>query len=55
LLCYIYCNKYFFFIVFQVADIDTDPKTSSEAGGLAKNELGEFEFIVTIAGKGYAY
>jgi hypothetical protein len=26
----------------QVADIDNDPKTSSEASGLANNELGEY-------------
>jgi hypothetical protein len=33
---------------FQVSDIDSDPKTSSEAKGLANNELGEYEFIVAI-------
>jgi hypothetical protein len=32
----------------QVADIDNDPKTSSEASGLANNELGEYSFIVAI-------
>ncbi|AQK42873.1 General transcription factor 2-related zinc finger protein, partial [Zea mays] len=32
----------------QVSDIDSDPKTSSEAKGLANNELGEYEFIVAI-------
>ena len=33
---------------FQVSDIDSDPKTNSEAKGLANNELGEYEFIVAI-------
>jgi hypothetical protein len=33
---------------FQVSDIDSDPKTRSEAKGLANNELGEYEFIVAI-------
>jgi hypothetical protein len=33
---------------FQVSDVDNDPKTSSEAKGLANNELGEYEFIVAI-------
>nr|XP_034591757.1 zinc finger MYM-type protein 1-like [Setaria viridis] len=32
----------------QVSDVDNDPKTSSEAKGLANNELGEYEFIVAI-------
>ncbi|AQK79001.1 General transcription factor 2-related zinc finger protein [Zea mays] len=32
----------------QVADADNDAKTSSEAKGLANNELGEYEFIVAI-------
>jgi hypothetical protein len=32
----------------QVSEVDNDVKTSSEAKGLAKNELGEFEFIVAI-------
>ncbi|KAG2597940.1 hypothetical protein PVAP13_5KG311521 [Panicum virgatum] len=32
----------------QVSDIDNDPGSSSEAKGLANNELGEFEFIVAI-------
>nr|TKW38747.1 hypothetical protein SEVIR_1G136300v2 [Setaria viridis] len=32
----------------QVSDVDNDPKTRSEAKGLANNELGEYEFIVAI-------
>uniref|UniRef100_A0A453SMN5 HAT C-terminal dimerisation domain-containing protein n=2 Tax=Aegilops tauschii subsp. strangulata TaxID=200361 RepID=A0A453SMN5_AEGTS len=32
----------------QVAETDNDIKTSSEAKGLANNELGEYEFIVAI-------
>jgi uncharacterized membrane protein len=32
----------------QVSETDKDPKTSSEALGLAKNELGDYEFIVEI-------
>jgi hypothetical protein len=32
----------------QVSDINNDVKTSSEAKGLANNELGEYEFIVAI-------
>nr|XP_034572200.1 zinc finger MYM-type protein 1-like [Setaria viridis]XP_034572201.1 zinc finger MYM-type protein 1-like [Setaria viridis] len=32
----------------QVSDVDNDPKTSSEAKGLANNELGEYEFILSI-------
>ncbi|XP_044951609.1 uncharacterized protein LOC123401820 [Hordeum vulgare subsp. vulgare] len=32
----------------QVSETDTDIKTSSEAKGLANNELGEYEFIVAI-------
>ncbi|XBI69873.1 hypothetical protein VPH35_064499 [Triticum aestivum] len=32
----------------QVADVDKDPKTSSEAKSLANNELGDFEFVVAI-------
>ncbi|XP_012700210.1 zinc finger MYM-type protein 1-like [Setaria italica] len=32
----------------QVSDVDNDPKTCSEAKGLANNELGEYEFIVSI-------
>jgi hypothetical protein len=31
-----------------VADADNDAKMSSEAKGLANNELGEYEFIVAI-------
>jgi hypothetical protein len=31
-----------------VTDADNDAKTSSEAKGLANNELGEYEFIVAI-------
>ena len=31
-----------------MSETDNDPKTSSEALGLAKNELGEYEFIVAI-------
>ena len=38
----------FYLFKFQVSDIDSDPKTSSEAKGLANNELGEYEFIVAI-------
>ncbi|XP_066313482.1 uncharacterized protein [Miscanthus floridulus] len=30
----------------QVSDVDNDPKISSEAKGLANNELGEYEFIL---------
>jgi hypothetical protein len=32
----------------QVSDGDNDPLISSEAKSLANNELGEFEFLVTI-------
>ncbi|XBI00694.1 hypothetical protein VPH35_129649 [Triticum aestivum] len=32
----------------QVSETDNDTKTSSEAKGLANNELGEYEFIVAI-------
>ncbi|XP_034594592.1 uncharacterized protein [Setaria viridis] len=32
----------------QVSDIENDVKISSEAKGLANNELGEYEFIVAI-------
>ncbi|VAH53843.1 unnamed protein product [Triticum turgidum subsp. durum] len=32
----------------QVADVDKDPKTCSEAKSLANNELGDFEFVVAI-------
>ena len=32
----------------QVADVDKDPKTSSEAKSLANNELGDLEFVVAI-------
>ncbi|EEC80953.1 hypothetical protein OsI_23665 [Oryza sativa Indica Group] len=32
----------------QVSDVDNDVKTSSEAKGLANNELREYEFIVAI-------
>ncbi|XP_066398375.1 uncharacterized protein [Miscanthus floridulus] len=32
----------------QVSDVDNDPKTNSEAKGLANNELGEYEFILAI-------
>ncbi|KAG6430774.1 hypothetical protein SASPL_108847 [Salvia splendens] len=32
----------------QVSDSDNDVKTSSEAKGLANNELGEYEFILAI-------
>jgi uncharacterized membrane protein len=36
------------FLFFQVSETDRDPKTSSEALGLAKNVLGDYEFIVAI-------
>ncbi|CAN0925948.1 Zinc finger MYM-type protein 1 [Linum grandiflorum] len=32
----------------QVADVDLDPKIRSEANSLAQNELGDFEFIVSL-------
>ena len=32
----------------QVSESDNEPLTSSEAKGLANNELGEYEFLVTI-------
>ena len=32
----------------QISEIDNDPATSSEANGLAKNELGEYEFLLAI-------
>jgi poly(A) polymerase Pap1 len=32
----------------QVSDSDNDPLTSNEVKSLANNELGEFEFLVTI-------
>ena len=32
----------------EVSDVDNDVKNSSEAKGLANNELGEYEFIVAI-------
>uniref|UniRef100_A0ACD5XR13 Uncharacterized protein n=1 Tax=Avena sativa TaxID=4498 RepID=A0ACD5XR13_AVESA len=32
----------------QVSEIDKDPMTSSQALGLAKNELGDYEFILAI-------
>lgn len=32
----------------QVAEIDNDSKIRSEAKSLAQNELGDFEFIVSI-------
>lgn len=32
----------------QASDSDNDPLTSSEAKGLANNELGEYEFLVSI-------
>ena len=35
-------------LLFQVSETDKDPKTSSEALGLAKNKLGDYEFIVAI-------
>ncbi|XP_066330541.1 uncharacterized protein [Miscanthus floridulus] len=33
----------------QVSDIDNDPAKSSEAKGLANNELGQYDFIVAVA------
>jgi hypothetical protein len=39
---------YIYFLLFQVSETDKDPKTSSEALGLAKNELGDYEFIVAM-------
>jgi hypothetical protein len=36
------------FLKFQVYETDKDDITSSEAKGLANNELGEYEFIVAI-------
>ncbi|XP_066373853.1 uncharacterized protein [Miscanthus floridulus] len=32
----------------QVSNVDNDPKTNSEAKGLANNELGEYAFILAI-------
>ncbi|CAN0912413.1 Zinc finger MYM-type protein 1 [Linum grandiflorum] len=32
----------------QVGDVDKDPKIRSEANSLAQNELGDFEFIVSL-------
>jgi hypothetical protein len=37
-----------FFLKFQVYETDKDDITTSEAKGLANNELGEYEFIVAI-------
>jgi hypothetical protein len=39
---------FIYFVLFQVSETDKDPMTSSQALGLAKHELGDYEFVVAI-------